>query len=40
MALFGQMLLGSLRDLTPVVAVILFFQVIVLRQRRFVLMRR
>ena len=32
MALLWRMLLGSLRDLTPVVAVILFFQAVVLRQ--------
>jgi hypothetical protein len=32
MALLWRMLLGSLRDLTPVVAVILFFQIVVLRQ--------
>lgn len=32
MALLWRMLLGSLRDLTPVVVVILFFQIVVLRQ--------
>lgn len=32
MALLWRMLLGSLRDLTPVVAVILFFQLVVLQQ--------
>jgi hypothetical protein len=32
MALLWRMLLGSLRDLTPVVLVILFFQLVVLRQ--------
>jgi hypothetical protein len=32
MALFGRMLLGSVRDLTPLVAVILVFQLLVLHQ--------
>ena len=32
MALLWRMLLGSLRDLTPVVVVILFFQLVVLKQ--------
>jgi hypothetical protein len=32
MALLWRMLLGSLRDLTPVVLVILFFQIVVLGQ--------
>jgi hypothetical protein len=32
MAIFGRMLLGSVRDLAPLTAVILIFQLLVLRQ--------